>query len=155
MPEEVLEAIARKVQSNIRELEGSLNRVIVQARVTGTPITVQLASAALNDVLFNVSRRFVKPERILEAVAGYYNVSLEELRGKARDKRIVRPRQMAMYLLREETELSLVDVGGLLGGRDHTTVLHSIEKVGTELKDGGALSKDLSAVQEAIYSAPV
>jgi chromosomal replication initiator protein len=155
VPEEVLEAIARKVQSNIRELEGSLNRVIVQARVTGMPITVQLASSALNEVLFNVSRRFVKPDRILEAVASYYNVSLEELRGKARDKRIVRPRQMTMYLLREETELSLVEVGNLLGGRDHTTVLHSIEKVGTELKEGGALSSDLSAVQEAIYSAPV
>jgi chromosomal replication initiator protein len=155
VPEEVLEAIARKVQSNIRELEGSLNRVIVQARVTGVPITVPFASSVLNEVLFNVSRRFVKPERILEAVASYYSVSLEELRGKARDKRIVRPRQLTMYLLREETELSLVDIGGLLGGRDHTTVLHSIEKVAGELKEGGALSKDLGAVQESIYSAPV
>jgi chromosomal replication initiator protein len=152
VPEEVLEAIARKVQSNIRELEGSLNRIVAQASVSGEPITVQTASAALNEVMFNISRRFIKPETIMSAVARYYHVSEEDLRGKARDKRVVLPRQVTMYLLREETELPLVEVGRLFGGRDHTTVMHSVEKVGDEVTNGGPVAKDLAALRESIYS---
>jgi chromosomal replication initiator protein len=152
VPDEVLEAIARKMQSNIRELEGSLNRILATAAVTGEPITVQSASAALNDVMFNISRRFVKPETIVQAVARYFHVSEEEMRGKQRDKRVMLPRQMAMYLLREETELPLVEIGNLLGGRDHTTVLHSVEKIGTELSNGSPLIKELNALRESIYS---
>ncbi len=152
VPEEVLEAIARKMQSNIRELEGSLNRIVATAAVTGEPITVQSASAILNDVMFNISRRFVRPETIVKAVARYYHVSEEEMRGKQRDKRVVLPRQMAMYLLREETDLPLVEIGGLLGGRDHTTVLHSVEKIGTELSNGSPLVKELNALRESIFS---
>jgi len=153
VPEEVLEAIARKVQSNIRELEGSLNRVIAQANLTGEPITVQTAAAALNEVMFNISKRFVKPESILTTVANYYRLSEEELCGKQRDKRVVLPRQLAMYLLREETELPLVEIGRLLGGRDHTTVLHSLEKVGADLANGGNLAKEIASLREAIYAA--
>ncbi len=152
VPEEVLEAIARKMQSNIRELEGSLNRIVATATVTGEPITVQSAAASLNDVMFNIARRFVRPESIVMAVARYYHVSEEELRGKQRDKRVVLPRQMAMYLLREETELPLVEIGKLLGGRDHTTVLHSVEKIGTELSNGSSLVKEWNALRESIYS---
>ena len=151
VPEEVLDVIARKVQSNIRELEGALNRLVMATSVTGEPITVQSASAALDDALFNVSRRSVKPETIVEAVARYYHVSEEELRGKQRDKRIVVPRQVAIYLLREETDLSLVEIGKLLGGRDHPTVLHSVEKIATETANG-SLSKDIGALREAIYT---
>jgi len=153
VPEEVLEAIARKVQSNIRELEGSLNRIVAQASVSGEPITVQTAFTALNEVMFNISRRFIKPETILAAVARYYHVSEDDLRGKARDKRVVLPRQVTMYMLREETELPLVEVGRLLGGRDHTTVMHSVEKVGDEVTNGGPVAKDLTALRESIYSA--
>jgi len=152
VPDEVLEAIARKMQSNIRELEGSLNRIVATAAVTGEPITVQMASAALNDVMYNISRRFVKPETIVKAVARHFHVSEEEMRGKQRDKRVMLPRQMAMYLLREETELPLVEIGNLLGGRDHTTVLHSVEKISNELSNGGSLVKELNALREAIYS---
>ncbi|MHB0869605.1 MAG: chromosomal replication initiator protein DnaA [Chloroflexota bacterium] len=152
VPEEVLEAIARKMQSNIRELEGSLNRIVAMATVTGEPLSVQLASAALNDVMFNISRRFVKPETIVTAVAQFYHVSQEEMRGKQRDKRVVFPRQVAMYLLREETELPLVEIGRLLGGRDHTTVLHSLEKITVELNNGSPLVKDVSALREMVYS---
>ena len=152
-PDEVLEAIARKVQSNIRELEGSLNRVIALASVTGEPITAQMASAALNDVMFNVPKRFVKPESILKAVASYYHVSLEELKGKQRDKRVVVPRQIAMYLLRAETDLSLVDIGKLFGGRDHSTVLHSLEKMESELSSDSGFARDVAAVRESVYAA--
>ena len=153
VPDEVLEAIARKVQSNIRELEGSLNRVIALASVTGERITVQMAGAALNDVMFNVPKQFVKPESILRAVGSYYHVSQEELKGKQRDKRVVVPRQIAMYLLRAETDLSLVDIGKLFGGRDHSTVLHSLEKMESELSSDGGFAKDVAAVRESVYAA--
>lgn len=153
MDDEVLEAIARKMQSNIRELEGSLNRVLAMAQVTGEKVTVQMASAALNDVMFNISRRFVKPESILKSVASYYRVTEEELKGKQRDKRVMIPRQIAAYLLRAETELSLVEIGRLLGGRDHSTVLHSLEKMESELSSDPGFAKDVAAVREAVYSA--
>ncbi len=153
VPDEVLEAIARKVQSNIRELEGSLNRVLALASVTGERITAQMASGALNDVMFNVPKRFVKPDSILKAVASYYHVSLDELQGKQRDKRVVVPRQIAMYLLRAETDLSLVDIGKLFGGRDHSTVLHSLEKMESGLSSDSGFAKDVSAVRESVYAA--
>ncbi len=154
VPEEALEAIARKVQSNIRELEGALNRLVALTTVTGEPITVQSATAAMDDVIFNASRRQVRPETIVETVARYYHVSEDELRGRQRDKRVLFPRQIATYLLREETKLSLLEIGRLMGGRDHTTVLHSVEKIATETAAGGGLlTKDLTALREAIYSA--
>ncbi|HEX9017227.1 MAG TPA: chromosomal replication initiator protein DnaA, partial [Chloroflexota bacterium] len=93
--DEVLEAIARKMQSNIRELEGSLNRVIALAQLTGERVTVQMASAALNDVMVNISKRFIKPETILKSTATYYGVTETELKGKQRDKRVMVPRQVA------------------------------------------------------------
>ncbi len=151
--DEVLEAIARKMQSNIRELEGSLNRVIALAQVTGVRVTVQMASAALNDVMVNISKRFIKPETILKSVATYYNVTDEDLKGKQRDKRVIVPRQVAIYLLRAETELSLVEIGKHLGGRDHSTVLHSLEKMEAELNSDSGLAKDVAAVRDAVYAA--
>ncbi|HEX9015131.1 MAG TPA: chromosomal replication initiator protein DnaA [Chloroflexota bacterium] len=151
--DEVLEAIARKMQSNIRELEGSLNRVIALAQVTGQHITVQMASAALNDVMVNISKRFIKPEAILRAAASYYMVGEDELKGKQRDRRVMVPRQVAAYLLRAETELSLVEIGKLLGGRDHSTVLHSLEKMESELNSDSAFARDVGAVRQAIYAA--
>lgn len=151
VPEEVLEAIARKNLSNIRELEGSLNRLAALSSVTGEAISLQMVSVALNDVMINISRRFVKPEDILKAVSLHYHVSEQELRGKSREGRVVVPRQVAAYLLREETELPLVEIGKLLG-RDHTTILHSLEKMNKEINCGSPLAKEISSVRESIYS---
>jgi chromosomal replication initiator protein len=102
-------------------------------------------------VLADATRRAVRPDSVLEAVTRYYNVSLADLRGKARDKRVVGPRQVAMYLLRAETALSLNEVGGMLGGRDHTTVLHGCEKVAGDLDRDGRLRTDVRAVQDLLY----
>jgi chromosomal replication initiator protein len=151
VPQEVLAYIAHKVQSNIRELEGTLNRVVAYAALNQQPVTSESAVAALADVLADTTRRAVRPDSVLEAISRHFGVSLADLQGKARDKRVVGPRQIAMYLLRDETDLSLNDIGGLLGGRDHTTVMHGYEKVGGALDRDSRLRTDVRAVRDLLY----
>ena len=107
---DVIEYVARKVVSNIRELEGALNRVIAYANMGGMPITIELAQAVLSNVLYNPKRRLVTPERIVQAVSDYYSVELDQLKGQKRDRAIVMPRQIAMYLMRAETDVSLLRI---------------------------------------------
>jgi chromosomal replication initiator protein len=149
---DVLEFIARKVISNIRELEGALNRIVAYASMGGMPITIELAQAVLSNVLYNPKRRMVTPERIAQAVADYYGVEMDQLRGQKRDRAIVTPRQIAMYLMRAETDVSLLRIGQELGGRDHSTVLHACDKIDRESQDNEELRRELAAVREIIYS---
>jgi chromosomal replication initiator protein len=149
---ESLEFIARKVVSNIRELEGALNRIVAYASMQGMPITVDLAQAVLSNVLYSPRKRAVTPERIVLAVSDYYDVDLESLRGHKRDRAIVVPRQIAMYLMREETDVSLLRIGAELGGRDHSTVLHACRKIDQEVARNEELRRELAAVREAIYA---
>jgi chromosomal replication initiator protein len=149
---EALEFIARKVVSNIRELEGALNRIVAYASMQGMPISVDLAQAVLSNVLYSPRKRAVTPERIVVAVSDYYDVDVEALRGQKRDRAIVVPRQIAMYLMREETDVSLLRIGAELGGRDHSTVLHACRKIDQEVARNEELRRELAAVREAIYS---
>jgi chromosomal replication initiator protein len=149
---DVLEFIARKVISNIRELEGALNRIVAYANMGGMPITIELAQAVLSNVLYNPKRRMVTPERIVQAVSDYYSVELEALKGQKRDRAIVMPRQIAMYLMRAETDVSLLRIGQELGGRDHSTVLHACDKIDRETQENEELRRELAAVREMIYS---
>ena len=150
VPDDVLAYLAHKVQSNIRELEGTLNRIVAHAALNQQPVTIETAVAALADVLADTARRAVRPESILEAITRHYSVTLQDLQGKARDKRVVGPRQVAMYLLREETALSLPEIGALLGGRDHTTVMHGVHKVAGDLDGDGRLRTDVRAVHDLL-----
>ncbi len=149
---DVLEFIARKVISNIRELEGALNRIVAYANMGGMPISIELAQAVLSNVLYNPKRRMVTPERIVQAVSDYYSVELDQLKGQKRDRAIVMPRQIAMYLMRAETDVSLLRIGQELGGRDHSTVLHACGKIDKETQANEELRRDLAAVRELIYS---
>ncbi len=149
---EALEFIARKVVSNIRELEGALNRIAAYASMQGIPINVEVAQAVLTNVLYQARKRAVTPERIALAVSEYYDVDLEVLRGQKRDRAIVVPRQIAMYLMREETDVSLLRIGAELGGRDHSTVLHACKKIDQEVGRNEELRRELAAVREAIYN---
>jgi chromosomal replication initiator protein len=149
---DVLEFIARKVISNIRELEGALNRIVAYANMGGMPLSIELAQAVLSNVLYNPKRRLVTPERIVHAVSEYYSVELEQLKGQKRDRAIVMPRQIAMYLMRAETDVSLLRIGQELGGRDHSTVLHACDKIDRETQENEELRRDLAAVREIIYS---
>jgi chromosomal replication initiator protein len=149
---ETLEFIARKVASNIRELEGALNRIVAYASMQGMPISVDLAQAVLSNVLYSPRKRAITPERIAMAVSAYYDVDMETLRGKKRDRAIVVPRQIAMYLMREETDVSLLRIGAELGGRDHSTVLHACKKIDQEASRNEELRRELAAVRETIYA---
>jgi chromosomal replication initiator protein len=149
---DVIEFIARKVVSNIRELEGALNRIVAYASMGAMPISIELAQAVLSNVLYNPKKRQITPERIAKAVSEYYGVDLEALRGQKRDKAIVVPRQIAMFLMREETDVSLLRIGAELGGRDHSTVLHACDKITRESAGNDELRREIAAVRELIYA---
>ena len=140
LPNEVAFFIAKNIQSNVRELEGALKRVIANAHFTGAPITVDFAREALKDLL-TLQAKLVTIENIQRTVAEYYKVKLADLLSKRRSRSIARPRQMAMALSKELTNHSLPEIGDSFGGRDHTTVLHAVRKIqelmseGIELKD--------------------
>jgi chromosomal replication initiator protein len=149
---DVIEFIARKVVSNIRELEGALNRIVAYASMGAMPISIELAQAVLSNVLYNPKKRVVTPERITQAVADYYGVDPEILRGQRRDKSVVIPRHIAMFLMREETDVSLLRIGAELGGRDHSTVLHACDKITRESAENDELRREISALRELIYA---
>jgi chromosomal replication initiator protein len=152
VPEDVLSFIAHKIQKNIRELEGALIRVIAHASLNRSAVNVDMAAKLLQDVIPSTDTRTLSIDTIARAVANFYHISLEEMKGKRRDKHIVFPRQVAMYLIREETASSLPAIGQAFGGRDHTTVLHSYEKISTEARDDQRLQSDLRKIREILYS---
>jgi chromosomal replication initiator protein len=149
---DVIEFIARKVVSNIRELEGALNRIVAYASMGAMPINIELAQAVLSNVLYNPKKRQVTPERIARVVSDYYSVPIDVLQGQKRDKAIVVPRQIAMFLMREETDVSLLRIGAELGGRDHSTVLHACDKINREVAVNDELRREIAAVRELIYA---
>jgi chromosomal replication initiator protein len=152
VPSEVLDYVAHKIQSNVRELEGALNKIIMMARMNGAAVTMDIATQALNDAALNTRRRAITPARIVEAVAKFYNVSEKELRGRGRSKEIVVPRQVAMYIIRQETDRSLAEVGAELGGRDHTTVIHGSEKIEKEIETSNQLRQEVLTIREMLYA---
>jgi chromosomal replication initiator protein len=150
VPSEVLDFIAAKVSSNIRELEGALNRVVAYAQLVRAPVTVDVAAAALSEVLEPPGSTRVAPNQVIEAVCRATGVTRWELESKQRDRRVVVPRQIAMYLLREDTDLSLSEVGALFGGRDHSTVLHSCEKIVADLQRDERLRTTVNTIREGL-----
>jgi chromosomal replication initiator protein len=136
MPPEVAFFIAKRIRSNIRELEGALRRVMANAHFTGSAITVDFAKSALRDLLA-LQDKLVTTENIQKTVAEYYKVRVSDLLSKRRSRSIARPRQMAMALAKELTSHSLPEIGDAFGGRDHTTVLHACRKV-QELRESDA-----------------
>ena len=128
LPEEVAFFIAKRIRSNVRELEGALRRVVATSEFTGRPITLDLVKEALRDVLA-LQEKLVTVENIQKTVAEYYKIRIAELLSKRRSRSIARPRQVAMALAKELTNHSLPEIGDAFGGRDHTTVLHACRRV--------------------------
>ena len=128
LPHEVAFFIAKHIQSNVRELEGALKRVIATAHFTGRPITLDFTKEALRDLLA-LQAKLITVENIQKTVAEYYKVKVAELLSKRRSRSIARPRQLAMVLAKELTNHSLPEIGDVFGGRDHTTVLHACRKI--------------------------
>jgi len=146
--DEVLAYIARKIPSNIRELEGALNRVVAHANLMHIPLTLDTAQTALESILAHSAA--LSPQQIVSAVARHYSLSEAELLGRSRKRVVSVPRQLAMFLIREETDTSLPQIGDILGGRDHTTILHGCEKIGTQIETDEHLRRDWLAIRQAL-----
>lgn len=156
VPSSVIDYIVRPPASSVRELEGALNRVIAYATLHDAPLSVSLAAQALENIYHNkkpsTTTTTLSITEVLEGVCRYYNVQAERLKGKYRDRESVWPRQVAMYLMRETTSASLLQIGSELGGRDHTTIMHGWEKVHAEMKHNDRVRHEVAAVLEAIQS---
>ncbi|MCX7839168.1 MAG: chromosomal replication initiator protein DnaA [Anaerolineae bacterium] len=148
VPNEVIDLIAHKVQTNIRELEGALIRVLGHAKLMQTPLSPELAINVLQDI---VRQQPLTIEQVLNVIADYYHVDLNDLTGRSRSKEVVLPRQMAMYILREEMGVSLPQIGEALGGRDHTTVLYAHEKMKEEIEANDQRRREFLAIRERLY----
>jgi chromosomal replication initiator protein len=149
VPADVIEMIAREIQSNIRELEGAWNRVLAYAELTGEKLTLQMANNALAD--FFPQHPDVAPEDVIAAVSRFFGVSPERMLSKDRSKDIALPRQIAMYLLREQAGVSLPKIGEELGGRDHTTVIYACDKVANLIERDERLRRQVLQLSEQIF----
>lgn len=146
---DIITFIAKNISSNIRELEGALVRIIAYSLIEEKPITLDLAKDILKDTVKEIYRR-VTPESILQKVGIYFNIHKEELKKSKRNKNLVRPRQIAMYLIRELTELSLPEIGGFFGSKHHTTILYAHRKVKTDLTKNVKLKMDVDNITQDI-----
>ncbi|TAK20639.1 MAG: chromosomal replication initiator protein DnaA [Chloroflexota bacterium] len=151
VPDDVLALVAQRVQRNVRELEGALTTVIAFADLNGAPLNVETAARALSEVTAGRQRPLV-PSAVVDAVSGFFKVDVKLLRGKQRDREIVVPRQIAMYLMREETTASLLEIGRELGGRDHSTVLHGWEKIRGDVEVDDQLRRDVLSIRERLLA---
>ncbi len=149
VPADILEMIARQVQSNIRELEGALNRVLAYSDLTGVPLTLELAHNALTDFL--PQGMDLQPDDVLDEVSKTFGVSNDRLLGRERTREVALPRQIAMYLMREEGGVSLPQIGEIVGGRDHTTVIYACDKVNNLMETDEHLRRQILQIRERLY----
>jgi chromosomal replication initiator protein len=158
VPPGVIEYVARPECSSVRELEGALNRVIAYATLHDAALSVELASQALENIYGGhvpkpaFPRTLLTANVVLNGVCRYYKVDIERMQSKQRDREIVWPRQVAMYLMREETDASLLQIGAVLGGRDHTTIIHGCEKVRAEMARNELVRREVSVVADTLRS---
>lgn len=149
IPDGIAETIARRVQSNIRELEGALTRIIAFADLSGVQLSPQLVDSSLADFL--PRKREVKPNDIVRAVADNFGVTMDRIMSKDRSHEVALPRQIAMYLLREESKISLPQIGEALGGRDHTTIMYGCDKVADMLEQDDRLRRQVIEIKEQLF----
>lgn len=150
IPNDVFEFIAKKIKANIRELEGALTRILAYSSLTNKEITVDLTSEALKDIISSSRPKQITVDLIKDVVSQYYNIRTEEFNSKRRTRSISFPRQIAMYLSRELTDLSLPKIGEEFGGRDHTTVIHAYEKITKDKNNDLDLSNKIEHIRKEI-----
>ena len=149
VPHEVLEFLARRITSNIRELEMALNRVTAQATLVGREIDLEMAQEVLRDVL-RASERRITIEEIQRRVAEHYNIRLAEMSSERRARAVARPRQVAMFLSKQLTSRSLPEIGRKFGGRDHTTVMHAVRKIEELRQSDAAIAEDVELLKRTL-----
>jgi len=148
----VIEYIAGNIENNIRELEGALNRVIAYHEFNNTTPTVDSTKSVLGSLISNLQSKSTTTKDILNSVAKYYDVGKEGILGKSRKKELVTPRQVIMYLMREELSTSYPTIGNEIGGRDHTTAMHACNKISNEIKNNERIKQDINSIKQLIYN---
>ena len=148
--QEILESLSNKLYHNIREMEGSLNKVLALSELTGKELDIELVEELLGSSEINTY--FADPEQIILKVAKYFQIEIADLKGKSREQSLVIARQIAMFILREDSQMNLTTIGLLFGGRDHTTVLHGIRKIQTDAATNQNLRRDLLAIRSSVIN---
>ena len=143
--------IATRIDTNIRELEGALNKLIAKASLTNSPITLEMAERAINDIIAQQDKVF-SSEFVQETVAKYFNIDAKDLRGSKRSNDIAFPRQIAMYLCRNVAQMSLPQIGKDFGKRDHTTVMHACTKIEQDIKENQNTKLIVESVKNILLS---
>lgn len=151
IPLEALDYIAKQISHNIRELEGALNRVIAYCELNGSQPDLATITNILGGLLAGSKRRGVTAKQILEKTADFYDIGFDEITGPKRDKEIVLPRQVAMYLMREELHLSYPKIAAEIGKKDHTTVMHGVEKIEKEIDSNEQLRQEINLIRERLF----
>lgn len=149
--DEVLTLIAQTIKNNIRELEGVLNKIILMAKMTNTPITPEETKKILNQLIY-APKKFATPKKVIKVVSSFYEISEKDLINNSRRKEMVRPRQITMYLLRDDLKCSFPFIGERLGKKDHTTAIHAYKKIKNELKINQDLEEELKLIRERIFT---
>jgi chromosomal replication initiator protein len=152
VPAAALDYIARPEGSSVRQLEGALNRLVVTARMRGSAITLALTAQTLRECFGDRGRIAISPQVVIDLVAAHYHIEADVILGKGRTRTVAWPRQVAMYLLREETEQSLAQIGAALGGRDHTTIMHGCDQVAEMLRHDEHLQREIETLRAALRS---
>ncbi len=155
IPHDVLDYIATNIKTNIRELEGSLNKLIALYKLNNyqDPIDINLATRALKDIISSKNNRVVTPELILDIVADHFNISVADLKSNKRNAEIAIPRQIAMYFIRSMTDTSLKSIGVILGGKDHSTIKYGADKIAIEIKEDETLANTINIIKKKINPA--
>lgn len=148
--QKIIRFIAENVKSSIRELEGSLIKIIATAELTKQELTLELAEETLKNMIDN-TKRVITPDLIIKEIHKHYHIPIEDLLGKKRTKDVVTPRQMMMYLMRHEANLSFPEIGKEIGGRDHSTIMHGCEKIASDISENIQIKEDIAIIKEKIY----
>ena len=149
MTEDVAFFVAKHLRSNVRELEGALRKILAFVRFHGREVTIDVARIALKDLL-SIQNRQISVENIQKAVADFYSIKVADMYSKKRPANIARPRQIAMFMAKELTQKSLPEIGELFGGRDHTTVLHAVRKIGEERSHDSQLNHEIHVIEQTL-----
>jgi chromosomal replication initiator protein len=149
MSEDVAFFVAKHLRSNVRELEGALRKILAYVRFHGREVTIEVARTALKDLL-SIQNRQISVENIQKAVADFYSIKVADMYSKKRPANIARPRQIAMFMAKELTQKSLPEIGELFGGRDHTTVLHAVRKIGDERAHDSQLNHEIHVIEQTL-----
>ena len=150
IPDEVIDLISRNISSNIRDLIGALNTLIAYTEIMNQPITLEIAQKKLRDVIASTRQANLSIDIIQKVVADFFHLSINDLKGKKRNQKIVYPRQIAMYICREMTDFSMTEIGENFGGRDHTTVMHSMNKIKDSLITDPTLDSTLENLKRQV-----